>query len=376
MPTKRDYYEILGLQRDAAGDEVKRAYRKIALQYHPDRNPDDKTSEEKFKEASEAYEVLSHPDKRALYDQYGHEGPRQAGFQGFSDVGDIFAHFGDIFGDIFGFGGGSPFERGQSGRGRGGGRGADLQLELSLTFEEALRGAAREIDVERRVRCDLCGGSGAKPGTAASRCATCGGRGQVVHAQGFFMIGTTCPTCRGSGETIADPCTQCRGSGLAVRREKLKVEVPAGVDDGSTLRLAGRGEPGPRGGAAGHLYVLLHVEADPRWRRDGDDLLCEIPLSFAQAALGDSVSVPTLDGEVEVEVEPGTQPGETVTLRGKGAPRVQRGGHGNLVVRFRVDVPRKLTQRQEELLREFAHEEGLRLEGKRPHGLFGRRRKK
>ncbi|HJZ86135.1 MAG TPA: molecular chaperone DnaJ [Polyangia bacterium] len=378
MSSKRDYYDILGVSRDADAEDIKKAYRKLALQFHPDRNPD-KVAEEKFKEASEAYEVLSHPDKRSLYDRYGHEGPRQAGFQGFTDVGDIFSHFSDIFGDIFGFGGGGPFgdlRGGRGGRGRGGApRGHDLQMQLELSFEEAVRGTVKTLDVERRVRCEECAGSGAKPGTGPEPCRTCGGRGQVVHAQGFFMIGTTCPTCRGEGQTIASPCGKCRGSGLAVRAEKLEVRVPAGVDDGATLRLTGKGEPGPRGGAAGSLYVVLQVRPDPRWKRDGDDLFCEIPISYAQAALGDLVTVPTLDGEEEVEVEPGTQPGATVVLRGKGVSHVERSGRGDLVVRFRVDVPRKLSARQEELLRQLAAEEGLQVEGLR-RGLFGRRRKK
>jgi molecular chaperone DnaJ len=369
MPSKRDYYEVLGVARTAESDEIKKAYRKLALQFHPDRNPG-KDAEDRFKEASEAYEVLSHPDKRELYDRYGHEGPRQAGFEGFTDIGDIFSHFSDIFGF------GNPF--GDGGRGRGGnGRGADLQLELTLTFEEAVRGLTREIDVERRVRCDECSGSGARAGSGATPCATCGGRGQVVHAQGFFMIGTTCPTCRGEGQVIKDPCGRCRGSGLAMRAEKLTVTVPAGVDDGTRMRLAGKGEPGPRGGAAGHLYVLLRVRPDPRWQREGDDLYCEVGLSFVQAALGDVVKVPTLDGEAEVDVQPGTQPGSTVTLRGKGVPHVERGGRGDLVVAFRIEVPRKLSARQEELLRQLAVEEGVKLgEPKSGFALFGKRRKK
>ena len=371
--TKRDYYEILGVTRTADAEEIKKAYRKLALQFHPDRNPD-KEAEDKFKEASEAYEVLSHPDKRQLYDQYGHAGPRQAGFQGFQDVGDIFSHFSDIFGDVFGFGGGGPF----GGRGRGApNRGADLELALTLTFEEAVRGVSRELEVQRRVRCDECGGSGAKKGSGPVTCPTCQGRGQVVHAQGFFMISTTCPTCRGEGTTIKDPCGGCRGSGLVVREEKLSVTVPPGVEDGMRLRLGGKGEPGPRGGAAGHLYVLLRVKPDERWHREGDDLYCEIDVSYAQAALGDTVSVPSLDGDIEVDIEAGTQPGDTTTLRGKGVPHVDRNGRGNLVVSWRVVVPKKLTPKQEELLKQLAAEDGKTLEGKKPGlGLFGRRRKK
>src|SRR5215831_4137445 len=369
--TKRDYYEILGVNRTADAEEIKKSYRKLALQFHPDRNPGDKESEEKFKEASEAYEVLSHPDKRSLYDQYGHAGPRQAGFQGFTDVGDIFSHFGDIFGDIFGFGGG-PF----GGRRGPSNRGADLELALTLTFEEAVRGVTREIEVERRVRCDECKGSGAKSGSGPVTCSTCGGRGQVVHAQGFFMISTTCPTCRGEGTTIKDPCSRCRGSGLVLRAEKLTVTVPPGVEDGMRLRLSGKGEPGPRGGAAGHLYVHLRVKPDERWHREGDDLYCEADITYAQAALGDTVPVPTLDGDVDVDIAPGTQPGDTVTLRGKGVPHVDRNGRGNLIVSWRVVVPKKLTARQEELLKQLAVEDGLALEGRKGMGLFGRRRKK
>src|SRR5437016_5263077 len=221
---KRDYYEILGVAKTAEADEIKKAYRKLALEFHPDRNPD-KAAEDRFKEASEAYEVLSHPDKRQLYDQYGHAGPRQAGFQGFQDVGDIFSHFSDIFGDVFGFGGGGGPFGGRGGRGAAN-RGSDLELALTLSFEEAVRGVTREIEVERRVRCDECGGSGAKSGSGPVTCPTCNGRGQVVHAQGFFMISTTCPTCRGEGTTIKDPCTRCRGSGLVQREEKLSVTVP------------------------------------------------------------------------------------------------------------------------------------------------------
>jgi molecular chaperone DnaJ len=371
MPTKRDYYEILGVARTADGEEIKRAYRKLALQFHPDRNPDDKGCEERFKEASEAYEVLSHTEKRELYDRFGHDGPRQAGFQGFTDVGDIFSHFGDLFGDIFGFSGG----------GRGGGRqqrGADLQIGIELTFEEAVRGVSKELEVERRVRCSECAGSGAKAGSGASQCGTCGGRGQVVHSQGFFMISTTCPACRGEGKVIRDPCGGCRGSGLTVREEKLQVTVPAGVDDGSTLRLGGKGEPGPRGAPAGNLYVVLHVKPDKRWQREGEHLLCEVPLTFAQAALGDVIKVPTLDGDEEIEVEAGTQPEETFVLRGKGVPRVGggRAGRGDLIIRYKVTVPRKLTQKQEELLRQLAAEDGMEVCGTGRRPLFGRRKKK
>jgi molecular chaperone DnaJ len=368
---KRDYYEVLGVARVATDAEIKKAYRQKAWEHHPDRNPGDHESEEKFKEASEAFEVLSDGEKRRLYDQFGHEGPRGAGFQGFSGVEDIFSHFGDIFGDLFGMGGAG----GGFGAAFRGGRGNDLRVGVELTFAEAVGGATKDVRVRRRVRCEPCGGSGAKPGTSEEVCATCGGRGQVVHAQGFFMIGTTCPSCRGKGRVVKQKCPECRGEGIVGREEKLAVNIPAGVDDGQTLRLTGKGEPGPRGSAPGNLYVELTVQPDPRFKRDGADLLTEIDVSYPQAALGAVVTVPTIDGQTEVEVEAGTQPGAVVVLRGKGVPRVGRSGRGDLLVRFNVSVPKALTEKQRELLRSFAQELGEAAPAEE-RGFFGRRKRR
>ncbi len=369
MSEKADYYAVLGVARDADADTIKKAYRSSALKHHPDRNPGDGEAEAKFKLASEAYSVLSDPEKRSAYDRFGHAGIGGRGFSGFSDLGDIFANFGDLFGDIFGgaFGG----------RGRGGGqsRGNDLQLDLALSFKEAAKGCEKEVRVERHVRCEPCGGLGAQKGSGSTRCPTCDGRGQVMHRQGFFMIGTTCPSCRGEGSVLKDPCPACKGSGLAVREETLAVTVPAGVDDGTTLRLGGRGEPGPRGAAAGNLYVVLHVKEDAQFQRSGADLLVEHTISFAQAALGAEIAVIGVDGDLKVDVEPGTQPGTVLSLRGKGLPRLGRSGAGDLHIRIQVEVPRKLSPRQEELLREFATAEGEPVLGF-VRDLLGRKKKR
>lgn len=372
---KRDYYEVLGVGRTADDTELKRAYRKLAMEFHPDRNPDNKDAEEKFKEAAEAYEVLSDPEKRARYDRFGHEGMRGAGGAGFEGRGveDIMSHFADLFGGAFGdlFGG--------AGRGGGGrARGADLKLDLQLSFAEAVSGVSREVKITRRVACETCGGNGAKPGSQPRRCDTCGGRGQVLHQQGFFMIGTTCPNCRGERVVVVDKCGDCRGAGVKEKPETLTVNVPAGVADGQTLRLSGRGEAA-RGGAAGNLYVVLHVAEDERFKRDGEDVYTEVPISIVTAALGGRVLVPTLDddttGTAELEVDAGTQPGAAVVRRGAGIPRLDGHGRGNQIVHFRVEIPKSLTDRQRELLREFATESGEALnEPKRT--IFGRKKRK
>ena len=365
MGEKRDYYEVLGVERTASDGEIKKAYKAKAWEFHPDRNPDDQAAEESFKDASEAYGVLSDPQKRQLYDQYGHDGPRGAGFQGFTGVEDIFSHFGDLFGDMFGRGFGGGFRTP---------RGADLRVAVELTFQEAVKGTQKELRLRRRVRCEACGGSGAKAGTTEETCTTCGGRGQVIHSQGFFMIGTTCPSCRGQGRVIRHKCSECRGEGLVLKEEKLQVNIPAGVDDGQTLRLSGKGEPATRGGPAGNLYVELQVTPDPRFKRDGADLLTEVELSYPMAALGATIKVPTIDGETEIEVEPGTQPGTVMVLRGQGVPRVGRHGRGDLLVRCTVAVPRALTDRQKELLRELAEIDGREVAEER--GFFGRRKRR
>jgi molecular chaperone DnaJ len=366
---KRDYYEILGVGRDADVSELKRAYRKLALELHPDRNSGDAESEARFKEASEAYQVLSDPEKRGLYDRFGHDGPRGVGFGGgFSNVGDIFSAFGDIFGDMFGgFGGG---------RSRAQARGADLETRVDLSLSEVAAGAAKEIKLRRRISCKDCGGSGAAAGSGRERCQQCGGRGQVMHQQGFLMIQTVCPICRGEGTIVRKPCETCKGSGLVTSDENLQITIPAGVEDGATLRLTGRGEAAPGGGQTGSLYVTLHVAADPRFERDGADLHTVVLLSFPQAALGGTLKAPCLDGEVEVEVAPGTQSHETVTLRGKGLPRLQGRGKGDLVVHLRLVVPRTLSAEQEQALRAFASAGGDQVEPPNERGGFWRKKRK
>lgn len=362
---KRDYYDVLGLSRDAGEREIKKAYRHLAIKYHPDRNPGDKESEERFKEAAEAYEVLSDPEKRRLYDQFGHEGLRTTGFSGFGGVDDIFSHFGDIFSELFGF----------STRGRRRARrGNDLPAELDLSFLEAAKGCVKEVEVRRRVSCEECGGSGARKGTSPATCSTCGGAGQVAHHQGFFVIQTTCPTCRGQGRVISDPCTGCRGTGRQLATESLKVTVPAGIDDGMTLRIAGKGEAGPPGGSPGDLYVTCRVEPDVRFVRDGPNLIHEMPITYTQAVLGATLQVPLVEGQTEVELPRGTHPEEVLVLRGKGLPRLQGKGNGDLLIRLRLEMPKKLRRREEELLRELAEQEGVSVSPPR-RGFFDKFKK-
>jgi len=366
----RDLYEVLGVERGANASDLKKAYRRLAQQYHPDRNPDDASAEEKFKEASNAYQILSDDEQRAVYDRYGFDGLRRGanghGGGGFTNVEDIFSAFGDLFGDFFG---------GRS-SGRRQARGADLRIDLELTFAEAVWGATKDVKVTRDVPCETCTGSGAAPGSKPETCRVCGGKGQVVHSQGFFMVQSTCPQCRGAGKTIKDPCEDCRGRGLKPETSSLSVTVPAGVDDGQTLRLAGKGASAP-GGTTGHLYVVLHVQGDERFRRDGEDVLSEVPVSFVKAALGGEVEIYTLDdrceGSATIDLKPGTQPGDVTVRRGQGIPRVGESGRGDHVIQFKVEIPKKLTARQEELLRELATElgEGVKAEKR---GLFGRKK--
>ncbi|MFY9396755.1 MAG: molecular chaperone DnaJ [Desulfomonilia bacterium] len=346
--TKRDCYEVLGVPRSASADEIKKAYRQLALKYHPDRNPGDKEAEARFKEAAEAYEVLRDPDKRRIYDQYGHEGLQGTGFRGFSDFDDIFSSFSDIFGDVFGF---SSGRRSQRRRSR---RGSDLRYDLSITLEEAATGTETQIEIPKTETCDRCGGTGAEPGTSPEPCGICGGRGQVYRTQGFFTISTTCAHCRGTGQVIAKPCKTCRGSGTITRNKKLKVKIPPGVDSGATMRLTGEGEPGELGGPPGDLYVFIDVEPHEIFTRQNDDLYLEVTISFVQAALGTTITVPTLDGETELDIKPGTQPGDVYTLKEKGIKHLRGGGHGSLNVGIKVEIPRKLSKEQEELLRRFA----------------------
>jgi len=346
---KRDLYEILGVNRDASEDELKKAYRKLAMKYHPDRNPDNKEAEEKFKEAKEAYEILTDANKRAAYDRYGHAGVDPSmgggggggqGFDGFADA------FGDIFGDIFGGGGG--------GRGRSNVyRGADLRYNLEITLEEAARGAEKTIRIPALEECDICHGSGAKPGTQPKTCPTCGGAGQVRIQQGFFSIQQTCPKCHGSGRVIPEPCTSCGGAGRVKRQKTLEVKIPAGIDDGMRLRHSGHGEPGVNGGPSGDLYVEIHIKQHPVFQRDGDDLHCEMPISFSTAALGGEIEIPTLDGAANIRIPAETQSAKVFRLRGKGIRNVRSHAPGDLMVHVVVETPVKLTERQKELLREF-----------------------
>lgn len=351
--SKRDYYEVLGVGKSADDAELKKAYRRLAMKYHPDRNPDSEEAEQKFKEAKEAYEVLSDPQKRQAYDQFGHAGVDPSagggfgggGAQGFGDLGDI---FGDVFGDIFGGGGGR--RRGGAPRAQ---RGADLQYNLEVTLEEAVHGTDTKIRVPSHVHCEVCNGSGAKPGTSPQSCSTCGGMGQVRMQQGFFSVQQTCPNCRGTGQVISDPCDSCHGMGRKQETKTLSVKIPPGVDTGDRIRLSGEGEAGERGGPNGDLYVQMHVKRHPIFERDGANLHCTVPLSISQAALGGEVEVPTLEGRVKLKIPAGTQTGKQFRLRGKGVKPVRGGMVGDILCRAEVETPVNLTKRQKELLEEF-----------------------
>ncbi len=346
---KRCYYEVLGVERAASGDQVKKAYRALALKWHPDRNPDDSSAEDKFKEASEAFQVLSDPDKRSLYDRFGHAGLAGAGGgAGFNDVEDIFSHFQDIFGDMFGAG----FGRTQS-RHDGPARGSDLRAGLRITLKDAAAGCKQDLELEHPTPCEACHATGSASGKRDA-CPSCNGRGQVAHARGPFVLQTACPHCQGEGSVVRLACGTCSGRGMVRTERKVKVTIPAGIDDGQTLRVAGQGMPGARGGPSGHLYVTVQVAPDPRFQRDGYDLVYELHLSFPQAALGADVEVPTIDESTrKLVVQPGTQPGDTVVLEGAGVPRLDGRGRGNLIALVQVDVPKKLSSKAKKLLLEL-----------------------
>jgi molecular chaperone DnaJ len=375
---KQDYYQVLGVERNASEAEIKKAYRRLAMKHHPDRNPDDKTTEAKFKEAKEAYEVLSDGQKRAAYDQFGHAGvdpsaAAGAGAGGFYSAGG--GNFADIFGDVFGdiFGGRT--------RGAQNLRGADLRYSLELSLEDAVKGTEVRIRVPAMETCDTCKGSGAKSGTSATICRTCAGHGQVRMQQGFFSVQQTCPNCHGSGKTITDPCPTCHGQGRVQQTKTLSVKVPAGVDEGDQIRLAGEGESGENGGPAGDLFVQMHLKPHPIFKRQQDDLYCEMPVGFSTVVLGGELEVPTLDGRASVKVPPGSQSEKLFRLRGKGVRNVRTGHTGDLYCRISVETPVNLTSKQKGLLEEFDHlvREGGERHNPREHswldklkGVFGK----
>src|SRR5437660_7513506 len=350
---KRDYYEVLGVQRNVSEEEVKRAYRKLAVKFHPDKNPDDPHAEEKFKEIGEAYDVLMDPDKRAAYDRFGHA----AFAQGTAARGGFHDPF-DIFREVFGGAGGGIFETffgGVGTRGEDRQRGSDLRYDMQITLEEAAFGTEKEIEVRKLDACDQCQGSGAEPGSRSINCPTCGGRGQVISSRGFFQVSQTCPRCRGVGQIIEKPCRKCSGEGRVENSSRIKLKIPAGIGSGSRLRSSRNGEAGIRGGPPGDLYVVLHIKEHPVFQRDEDDLYCEVPISFAVAALGGEVPVPTLEGKASLRIPVGTQTGQVFKLRGKGIANIEGRGRGDLLARVIVEVPTRLNSEQRRKLEEFAN---------------------
>jgi len=363
---KRDYYEVLGVPRDADPSAMKKSYRKLAMQFHPDRNPDNPEAAAKFKEAAEAYDVLSDQEKRARYDRFGHEGLRGSGYQGFEGgFDDIFSAFGDMFGDLFG-----------GGRRRGGGgnrpaRGDDVRYDMSIDFDTPVEGGSEDIELTRNEPCEPCGGTGGKPGTQPVTCGTCGGHGEVIQRQAFLQIRTACPACGGEGRSYAENCSDCSGQKRIARSRKLTVNIPAGVDDGMRLRLTGEGEPGWLGGPPGDLYVFIRVRPHEIFERHGEDIVCRLDLSFAQAALGAEIDVPTIAGKDQIDIPPGTQTGDLLRIRGQGMPNVRSGRRGDQIMHCFVRTPKKLSERQKELFRELAEIEGQKV-GDGPEGSIRR----
>ncbi|MGZ3691235.1 MAG: molecular chaperone DnaJ [Pseudobdellovibrio sp.] len=357
MSTKRDYYEILGVEKTSDGELIKKAYRKLAMQFHPDRNPGDKEAEEKFKEAAEAYEVLSNSDKRAKYDRFGHQafqgGPGGFGGAGFADMDDVFSQFGDIFGDIFGGGGG--FSQQRRGRQRNAVRkGSDLRFVTEIELADVIKGKEQQIEFETEANCGDCTGTGAEKGSSASTCKVCGGSGQVVRQQGFFAMSSTCHHCKGAGEVIDKPCKTCHGRGRVEAKRKIKVSIPPGVDNGTRLRVANEGEGGYRGGPNGDLYVEIRVNENEVFEREGDHLFAQLDVPYTQFLLGGEVTTDSLDGEVEVEIPRGAKPGERLKVAGRGMPSLRGSRRGDLYFNLNVEFPKKLSEAEEELVRQIA----------------------
>ena len=373
----KSYYETLGVNKHASAEANKKAYRKQAMKYHQDRNQGDSAAEKKFKEAAEAYEVLSDLQKRQIYDAYGKEGLKNSGYSGPGNSEDIFSHINDLFGDMFGFGGGG---RGRRRDPNGPVQGEDLRYDIRISFMEAVHGVNRQVEVTKRETCWTCEGSGARPGHKPQVCPTCQGRGQVIRSQGFFQVSTTCPRCNGAGQVITDPCNDCHGEGLINRNKKVSIRIPAGVDTGSRMRLSGEGEGGRRGGPSGDLYVVIHVDEHEHFQRDGQTIYLRLPVSMVRAALGCEADVPTMHGSAKLKIPAGAQSGERFTLRGEGVPSLRGSGKGDMVVEIQVQTPTKLTKEQKELLREFdelskeREEEGFF--ARLFHGHLGKNKKK
>ena len=346
MSEKRDYYEVLGVQKNASKDELKAKYRKLAIKFHPDKNPDNKEAEEKFKEASEAYQILSDDEKRNVYDQFGHQGLDNSGFSSSGSFDDIFSSFGDIFGDFFGFGSSNSRSHREH-------RGADLRYDMTLDFMESVFGVEKKIEVQKLETCHNCEGTGCRQGTSVETCKHCHGTGQFVQNQGFFRVKTTCPYCRGKGSSIPHPCNKCVGSGRIKVFKKVSVKIPAGVDNDSRLRLTGEGEASPLGNSSGDLYVFINVEPHKKFKRDGTDILCLIEISFIQAILGDNIEISTLDGKKTLKIPKGTQYGDTFRFKGQGIPSLRNKKRGDQIIQVTIKTPSKLSKKQIKLLKEF-----------------------
>ncbi len=344
----RDYYEILSVSRNASDSEIKKSYRKLAMKYHPDRNADDKEAEAKFKECAEAYEVLSDSKKRQIYDTYGHDGLKNSGYSGPGNFEDVFSSFGDIFGDLFGFGG----SRSQARR-NGPIAGNDLRYDLPISFMEAVHGASKEIKITKKDTCWTCEGSGCRPGFSKENCPTCNGRGQVIRSQGFFQVSSTCPQCQGEGQIVKEPCSDCDGLGLVDKNKTVSLKIPAGVDNGAKMRLRNEGEGGRRGGPSGDLYVVLYVEEHDFFKRDGDTIYCQLPVPMVKAALGGKVEVPTIHGKRELSIPEGSQSGDRFTLDKEGVPSLRHRGRGKMIVELKVLTPTNLCEEQKAVLRDF-----------------------